>query len=92
MQRLNNVEFDHKPQDVEVYKSGVDVVVRCEEKQKTDTDTGEVRTVWECDLERYDSDEYIKLQMATNAVLQKQVTDTQLALCDVYELILNGGM
>lgn len=34
-------------------------------------------------------DEYIKLMVDKDASLEEQVTDTQLALCDVYEMI--GG-
>lgn len=88
MQRLLNVEFDHKPQSPVVYKTGVDVVTRCEEKLKTDPEDGVERTVWECDLERYESDEYIKYQMAQYAALQEQVTQAQIGLTETYEMIL----
>lgn len=89
MQKLYNVEFDHKPNEVEVYKTGVDVVTRCEEVVKPDDmSEGGTRTVWMCDLDRYESDEYIKYQMAQNKALEKQISDTQLALCDVYEMML----
>lgn len=88
MQRLRNIEFDHKPNDIEVYKTAVDVVTRCEEKQVEDQMTGEVRTVWECDLDRYESDEYIKYQMGQYKALEQQLTDTQMALCDVYEMLM----
>ena len=37
----------------------------------------------------YTKDEYIKLMAEKNAELESQLTDTQLALCDVYEMI--GG-
>lgn len=36
---------------------------------------------------QYEKDEYIKLISEKNAAVEKQVTDTQLALCEVYELI-----
>ncbi len=36
---------------------------------------------------QYDKDEYIKIQAEKNAALEQQVTDTQMALCEVYELI-----
>lgn len=89
MTRLYDVEFDHKPNDVEVYKTGVDVVTKCEEVVKPDEmSEGGTRTVWVCNLDRYDSDEYIKYQMAQNRALEKQMSDTQLALCEVYELIV----
>lgn len=38
---------------------------------------------------RYTKDEYIKLMDEKNTALENQLTDTQLALCDVYEMI--GG-
>lgn len=88
MQRLLNVDFDHEPQPIEVYKSGVDVVTRCEKKERWDEQMEAPITYWECDLDRYDSDEYIKLQMSNNAALQEQVTQTQLALVEVYEMML----
>lgn len=90
MQRFENIEFDFEPQPIEVYKSSVDVFSRREKKDKVDPETGETMAKWECDFDRYDADEYIKLQMANNMALQKQLDDTQLALCDVYELILGG--
>lgn len=90
MQRFENIEFDFEPQPIEVYKSSVDVFSRREKKDKVDPETGETMVKWECDFDRYDADEYIKLQMANNMALQKQLDDTQLALCDVYELILGG--
>lgn len=89
MQKLLNVEFDHKPQSPAVYKTGVDVVTRCEEKQKVDLEDGTERTVWECDLERYESDEYIKYQMAQFAALQEQITQTQVGMVETYEMLLN---
>lgn len=88
MQKLLNVEFDHEPQSPVVYKTGVDVVTRCEKKQKVDPQDGTERTVWECDLDRYESDEYIKYQMAQYAELQAQVTQAQIGLTEVYELAL----
>ena len=36
---------------------------------------------------QYDKDEYIKVMSEKNSELENQLTDTQLALCDVYELI-----
>ena len=38
---------------------------------------------------QYTKDEYIKLMDEKNTELESQLTDTQLALCDVYEMI--GG-
>jgi hypothetical protein len=42
---------------------------------------------YEFSMIQYDKDEYILMMAEKNASLEKQVTDTQLALCDVYEMI-----
>lgn len=49
---------------------------------------GCVYTEFEFDQTRYTKDEYIKLIDEKNASLEAQLTDTQLALCEVYELML----
>ena len=43
---------------------------------------------YEYDLTQYDEDEYIRMIDDKNASLEAQVTDTQLALCEVYELMV----
>ena len=40
---------------------------------------------YEFDQTRYTKDEYIKLIDKKNTELEAQVTDTQLALCEIYE-------
>ena len=45
--------------------------------------------VWVYTLTQYEKDEYIKLMDEKSAELDAQLTDTQLALCDVYEMM--GG-
>lgn len=42
---------------------------------------------WEYDLVQYTKDEFIKSQAEENAALSAQMTDMQLALCEVYEMI-----
>ncbi len=37
---------------------------------------------------QYGKDEYIKIQAEKNAALEQQVTGTQMALCEVYELMV----
>ena len=53
------------------------------------TDIAETADGWEYHMVRYSKDEYIKLMDKKNTELESQLTDTQLALCDVYEMI--GG-
>lgn len=42
---------------------------------------------YEYDLTQYDKDEYIRLMDEKNAALSEEITSTQMALCDVYELL-----
>lgn len=42
---------------------------------------------WEYHMIQYDKDEFILMQASENAALAQQVTDTQLALCEVYEML-----
>lgn len=44
-------------------------------------------TMYEFTLTEYDKDEYIRIQAEKNASLEEQMTQTQVALCDVYEML-----
>lgn len=43
---------------------------------------------FEFDMVQYDKDEYILLMSDKNTDLEKQLIDTQIALCEVYELMV----
>lgn len=49
---------------------------------------GENYVEYEFDQKRYSKDEYIKLIDEKNAQLEVQLTDTQLALCEIYEGVI----
>ena len=51
------------------------------------TDDQGNHTEYEFHQVQYDKDEFIKMMDDKNAALEQQITDTQLALCDVYEMI-----
>ena len=42
---------------------------------------------YEFSMVQYDKNEFILQQATDNAALQQQITDTQLALCEVYEMM-----
>ena len=42
---------------------------------------------FEYEMVQYDKNEFILNQAAEKEILQQQVTDTQLALCEVYEMM-----
>lgn len=72
-----------KPDAVEIDEYSVwvntnitEIVVQSEDKTHTEYEFNQVR---------YTKDEYIKLIDERNTTLESQLTDTQLALCEIYE-------
>ena len=53
--------------------------------QSTDEDGNVVDNLYVYDEVQYTKDEYIKLISDKNETLEKEVTETQLALCELYE-------
>lgn len=64
MQQFRGVEYDHKPNNVEVWKSGVDVTLSAIKTERVDEQTGGKRIVWVCDIDRYTLQEYIYFQQS----------------------------
>lgn len=52
------------------------------------TDDQEGFTGFEFNMVQYDKDEFIMQQAQKNASLEKQIDDTGLALCEVYEMLI----
>lgn len=75
-----------KPLEIELTESKVFVASNIAPIEEPGTDEQQGFTGFEFDLVEYSKDEYIKAQAEKNAALEAQVTDTQLALCEVYEL------
>lgn len=46
------------------------------------------RTEYEFSLTQYTKDEYIRLLIQSNETLEMNITNTQLALCEVYEMMI----
>lgn len=74
-----------EPQAVEIKETKVFVATDIEQMTVT-TDEGDVQE-YQFNLVEYDKDEYIRMMSDKNDELEQQVTDTQLALCDVYEML-----
>ena len=53
--------------------------------QATDKDGNVIDNLYIYDEVQYTKDEYIKLISDKNETLEKEVTETQLALCELYE-------
>lgn len=72
-----------KPDEVEIDEYSVWVNSEIHEiTVQTETET---HTECEFHQVRYTKDEYIKLIDERNSTLESQLTDTQLALCEIYE-------
>lgn len=56
-------------------------------KVETDAEGKAVEGLYQYNEVQYDKDEYIHLMSEKNAALETQVTDTQIALCEVYEML-----
>lgn len=92
MQKFIGVEYDKKPNDVEIYKTGVDITISAVETEKVDQQTGETKTIWICDIDRYMLLEYVYYQQSKYSTLQSELTQAQIGLVEVYELVLGGGL
>lgn len=57
--------------------------------EKSEKDTKDVEGLFSYTEIQYDKDEYIELMAKQNEQLGNDLTDTQLALCEIYETI--GG-
>ena len=76
-----------KPLDVEITATKVFVA---QDIQPVTEDHGEETFEgFSFTLIEYDKDEYIRMMSDKNESLEQELTNTQMALCDVYELI--GG-
>lgn len=87
MTNYKNVRSTVKPPEKEIDEYSVWINTDIHEV-KVDDEFGK-RTEYEFNQIRYTKDEYIRLVDERNADLEERLTDTQLALCDVYEMI--GG-
>lgn len=72
-----------KPDEVEIDKYSVWINSNIKEIEVQSE--VEIHTEYEFNQIRYTKDEYIKLIDERNTTLEAQLTDTQLALCEIYE-------
>lgn len=77
-----------KPEDVEITESKVFTYERITEIKVKNPESDDEVTMYEFTLTEYDKDEYIRIQAEKNASLEEQMTQTQVALCDVYEMLV----
>ncbi len=79
------VQSTIKPKETEIDEYSVWVNENIREIEVTDENGA--HTEYEYDQIQYSKDEYILLLSEENKNLENMLTDTQLALCDVYEMM-----
>lgn len=87
MTNIGTVRGIEKPDKISIDEYSVWVNTNITEIQVADEGGNHIE--WEWDQKRYEKDEYIKMMDSKNTALEKQIDDTQIALCEVYEMI--GG-
>lgn len=76
-----------KPLEVELTETKVFVASNITPVKESGTAEQEGFSGFEFDLLEYSKDEYIQLQAERNDFLANELTNTQLALCEVYEML-----
>ena len=87
MQQYGKVRRTQQPETQVIDEYSVWVAENITPVSEPGTDEQEGFVGYEYDLTQYTKDEYIKMIDEKNAALETQVTDTQLALCEVYEML-----
>ncbi len=87
MQQYGKVRSTQQPETQVIDEYSVWVAENITPVSEPGTDEQEGFVGYEYDLTQYTKDEYIKMIDEKNAALETQVTDTQLALCEVYEML-----
>ena len=89
-----NTQNVNKPEEVEAnsYKVFVAKNIHTIEVNRRNIETGETETkeYWEYDLYEYEPSEYVQVLQKKYDDQQVELLDTQMALCDLYEAMING--
>ena len=83
---------DERPEEVDVKETMVFVASNIEAVPAPDPEGEGTKTQYEFDYVGYTKDEYIKLMTDTNSNMNAQLLDAQLALCELYEMILGDEL
>ena len=76
-----------KPEDIEITENMVFIASGISEIAEEGTDSQPGFTGYEFELVGYDKDEYIKLQAEKNAGLENEITQAQVAMFEIYEML-----
>lgn len=83
MKRYENVRSTVKPDPIKIDEFSV--YVSADIREVTIDEDGDSHTEYEYNQTRYTKDEYIQFMVDKNADLETEVSNTQLALCELYE-------
>lgn len=92
MERIRGAIYDEAPDDVVFHVTSVDVVQSVKPYKRTDESSGVVYRGYLVDLDRYTMDEYFKEVATSNMATAAEVTSAQLALAELYEMIIGGEL
>lgn len=87
MKEYGKVQSVQQPEPMVIDDYSVWIAENVTPVQTPGTDEQPGFSGYEYDLTQYDKDEYIRLIDEKNAALSEEITSTQMALCDVYELL-----
>lgn len=76
-----------KPEELELTETKVFVSFNITEVNESGTGEQPGFTGYEFDLVEYDKNEYIRIQSEKNAGLENEITQAQIAMCEIYEMI-----
>lgn len=90
MINYGRTQSTERPDPVEIRDTMVFVASNIEETI-VPTEEGDI-TQYEFDLVGYDKNEYLKMMIDVEADMNAQLLDAQLALCELYEMILGDEL
>ena len=76
-----------KPEEMEITSSKVFIYSDITEVSVVATENEDAHIMYEFNLVEYDKDEYISLMSTKNSTMENELTSTQIALCEVYEML-----
>lgn len=89
MIKYTDVIYDEKPKEITVDDTVVYVIKSCEEVEIKDELIGASYIKYKCDVEEYSTSEYIDILHKSTALLNSQMDDAQIALTEVFEMMLS---
>ena len=91
MKDFGTVKSAVRPESMVVDEYNVWVHTDIQETTETDPMTGDEINGFQFHKVQYEKDEYIHMMADQNSAMEADLTNTQMALCDVYELLEGLG-